>query len=87
MKSFKVKKGIQGQLNILGLPLNLFFVFLGAIVIGVINFASGFSFSRFLFSFTLIVGSYFILRLLDSDLLNALGNEKFPDSITIDSFK
>lgn len=86
MKEFKVKHNLTITAMILGLPLQLFFVFFGITLISVFFLIGDFGIGKLLIVILVDVGSFFGLKLLSGDAISKLGNEKFPDRITVDNF-
>lgn len=86
MKEFKVKKNVTGGPYIIGLPLPLFYLFLIVVILNLFFQLSGFGMFRILISLLICGLAYAILKFFSGDTLDKLGNQKFPDSITIDKF-
>lgn len=86
MKEFKVKRNLEVRPYILGLPLQLFFIFFVVFIVSIFFSIGNFSFLRIFIILLADVVIYFLLKLLSGDGINQLGNDKFPDRITIDNF-
>jgi hypothetical protein len=85
MKEFKVNRNLVATPNILGLPLQLFFVFFIAIIVSIFFLIGGLSFGKILAVLLFDAAAYFGLKFLSGDKVSTLGNEKFPDRITVDN--
>lgn len=87
MKTFKVNKKIIGEPKILGLSFNLFFFFIGTVVMAAFLLISKITFLKLLFAFFIVAASYIVLKFFDSNFLNQMSDEKFPDIIICNRYK
>lgn len=86
MKCFKVNKKIFGEPKIIGLSINLFFLFIAVIVGCSFTLMASVTVIKILIVIAIILASYIIFKFLDSDYLNNASNEKCPEIITINIF-
>lgn len=85
MKEYKPVKNINTKPQILGLSISFFFMFLGVAIMGVFFNIGGISFMKFIITCTFIVIVYFVLKFLDSDTINRMGDQKLPKKIVVDN--
>jgi hypothetical protein len=87
MKTFKVNKNIVGEPKIFGLSLTMFFLFVASLVLSSFLLISNFTLVRVVLAVLIVFLAYVVLYFLDSDYLNRVADDSFPDTVICDRFK
>ena len=88
MKSYRIYKNVNKRPYILGLRLQLFYLFILLLIIVIFLLSAGITFFKLAFYTVILIASYLSLKKLNSGaFLSSISNERFPSTIINDNYK